>query len=363
MHKETVRVSGEETGTRDVIKSLRNIQDHKAFFRDLSKINKPLNQNDIRISFDGSDRALLNNNVAVAPNELRSDLRLQSPEVVFADVPSRPQPNATAASTSSAYGGEPVCGSGLMNTSQVTSGSDMSLLNSRTLSGVAISVGQLAFKFYMDNRELIAEQCQIHFDDRFVEDIQRILSFLADRAHQALPAYLASVAVDYLNSRMITVFNNRYLQRIMHVMQDQIYENYEHIVDGLRHIQSRIMDELGFRETILNLLEDLTHVVVEKIVRIAKFSYTALLDTNNGITEYQPFEDYFDDILQLLIKLSREFNVDFSSYIILIERIDMEEIHLNVTAFYRGMRHINTSPATKCKTCGGSYKVLPLASN
>lgn len=359
MFKETVRVSGSDVGTRDVIKSLRNIPDRNAFFRDLNKINKSLNQNNIKISFDGSDKALLNHNVAVTPSELRADLRLQSPEVVFANVPSQPQPNATRASTSSAVFGEPVYGSRLMNSSQVNPTSDSSLLNSLNLTGNAIAIGRLAHEFYMDNHELIADQCQIHFDARFVDDIQRILYFLADRAEQAIADYLAWVTVDYLNSRIRSVFNNRFLQQAIN--QIPIYISYDHIVDGLRHIQSRIMDELGFRETILNLLEDLTHVVVDKIVLIAKFSYFAMMDSNNGSNEYQPFENYFDDVLQLLINLASKFNVDFSCYIILIERIDMEEIHLNVSAFYRGLRSNNTSPANKCTACGGSYTVSPLA--
>lgn len=363
MFKETVRVSGPDAGTRDVIKSLRNIPNRNAFFRDLNKINKPLNENNIKISFDGSDKALLNHNVAVTPSELRSDLRLHSPEVVFADVPSRPQPNATRASTSSAAFGEPVYSSGLMNTLQVYPTLDSSFLNSLNLAGNAINLCRLAYDFFMDNRELIAEQCQIHFDNRFVDDIHRILRFLADRAGKDFADYLAWVTVDYLNSRIRSVFNNRYLQLAMRLIQGEIYVHYDHIVDGLRHIQSRIMDELGFRETILNLLENLTHVVVDKIVRIAKFSYSAMLDSNNGITEYQPFENYFDDVLQLLINMASQFDVDFSSYIILIERIDMEEIHLNISAFFRGLRSSNTSPAKKCEACGGSFTVSPLATN
>lgn len=353
MFKETVRVSGPEAGTRDVIKSLRNIPDRNAFFRDLNKINKPLNQNNIKISFDGTDKALLNHDVAVTPSELRSNLRLQAPEVVFADVPSRPQANATRASSSSAAFGEPVYGSGTMTTSQVCPTSDISLLKSLNLSGTAQNLGWLAFRFYMDNRELIAEQCQIHFDERFVDDIHRMLCFLADRAKQTFEDYLAWVTVDYLNSHIRSVFNNRYLRL---ASQGQSLISYDHVVDGLRHIQSRIMDELGFRETILNLLEDLTHVVVDKIVRIAKFSYSTMLDLNNG-DEYHPFENYFDNVLRHLIDLSIRLNLDFSSYIILIERIDMEEIHLNVSAFYRGLRSCNTAPPITCEVCGGSFSV------
>lgn len=360
MFKETVRVSGSDTGTRDVIKSLRNIPDRNTFFRDLNKVNKQLNQNNIKISFDGSDKALLNHNVAVTPSELRSDLRLQSPEVVFGNVPSRPQPNATRASTSSAAFGEPVHGSGLMNNLQAQPKSDMSSLNSLNLVGIAIRVGRLAYDFYMDNRELIAEQCQIHFDERFVDDIHRILCFLAERAQKPFNDYLASVTVDFLNSHIRIVFNNRYLQIATRLIQDQIYVHYDHIADGLRHIQSRIMDELGFRETILNLLEDLTHVVVDKIIRIVKFSYFAMMDLNNESFEYHPFENYFDDVLQALINLAKQFNVDFSDYIILIERMDMEEIHLNVSAFYKGLRSSKTSTAKKCEACGGSYTISPL---
>lgn len=93
MSKETVRLRGGDTGRSDIIRSLKNIPDQKEFFRDVYKINKELNKNNIKISFGPDGKALLNTAEPFKPSELRAQLKQNAPASVFANIPENPEVN------------------------------------------------------------------------------------------------------------------------------------------------------------------------------------------------------------------------------------------------------------------------------
>lgn len=99
MTKETIRLNGGDAGRRDVIRSLKNIPDQRAFFRDIYKINKQLNANNARVSFSPDGKAILNNAETVHPTELRQQLRINSPANVFSNIPPIPEGNLISANS------------------------------------------------------------------------------------------------------------------------------------------------------------------------------------------------------------------------------------------------------------------------
>ncbi|KAG4071418.1 hypothetical protein HA402_011572 [Bradysia odoriphaga] len=94
--KETIRQKGVDAGHVDVIRSLRNIKEPKQFFGDAYKVNKELNKNNIRMSLNGDGEILLNDGVATTPTELRNNLKQQSSENVFANLPTIPDSHPAA---------------------------------------------------------------------------------------------------------------------------------------------------------------------------------------------------------------------------------------------------------------------------
>uniref|UniRef100_A0A1B0CZ15 Uncharacterized protein n=1 Tax=Phlebotomus papatasi TaxID=29031 RepID=A0A1B0CZ15_PHLPP len=93
MAKETIRLNGESQGKADIIRSLRKVPDHKAYFRDMQKINKDLNSAKVKVSFGGDSEPLLNGQPSKAmPNEIRANLKAGSAATVFEGVaPHDPQ--------------------------------------------------------------------------------------------------------------------------------------------------------------------------------------------------------------------------------------------------------------------------------
>ncbi|XP_077291241.1 uncharacterized protein LOC143914775 [Arctopsyche grandis] len=73
MAAETRRRTGDITkGNAEVIRSMRQITDKDAFFSSAVRMNKQLNQNNVKISFGGTGEALLNGQHAVNPDILIS---------------------------------------------------------------------------------------------------------------------------------------------------------------------------------------------------------------------------------------------------------------------------------------------------
>lgn len=97
MVKETIRLKGVDAGHVDVIRSLRNIKEHKQFFNDAYKVNKELNKNNIRISLGPEGEILLNDGKATTPTELRNNLKELPSEGVFANLPTIPDSHPAAA--------------------------------------------------------------------------------------------------------------------------------------------------------------------------------------------------------------------------------------------------------------------------
>lgn len=93
MSKETVRLKGGSAGRSDIIRSLKNIPDRPEYFRDIYKINKELNRNNIKISFGADGKAVMNAAEPFKPAELRQQLKQNAPVVVFSNVPDNPEVN------------------------------------------------------------------------------------------------------------------------------------------------------------------------------------------------------------------------------------------------------------------------------
>lgn len=98
--KETIRQKGVDAGHVDVIRSLRNIHEPKQFFSDAYKVNKELNKNNVRMSLNADGEIVLNDGVATTPTELRNNLRQQSSETVFANMPTIPDSHPAAGKVS-----------------------------------------------------------------------------------------------------------------------------------------------------------------------------------------------------------------------------------------------------------------------
>jgi len=109
MYKESIRVSGVDASKSDLIRTLRNIPDKHQFFRDIYKVNKNLNQNNIRISFKGEPGvAFLNHEVPIAPSALRENLRTNAANQVFSGVPEIPISRTTSNVVNSNSSLEPI---------------------------------------------------------------------------------------------------------------------------------------------------------------------------------------------------------------------------------------------------------------
>lgn len=98
--KETIRQKGADAGHVDVIRSLRNIKEPRQFFGDAYKVNKELNKNNIRMSLNADGEILLNDGKATTPTELRNNLKQQSSDSVFANLPTIPDSHPAAAQVS-----------------------------------------------------------------------------------------------------------------------------------------------------------------------------------------------------------------------------------------------------------------------
>ncbi|GAB0090155.1 uncharacterized protein DMENIID0001_048450 [Sergentomyia squamirostris] len=88
MSKETIRLKGESAGKSDIIRSMKTISEPKKYFRDLYKVNKQLNQAEVKPSFGRDGKIVLNSAPSEAtPSEIRSQLKAQPPNQVFQDIP------------------------------------------------------------------------------------------------------------------------------------------------------------------------------------------------------------------------------------------------------------------------------------
>lgn len=369
LYNQTLRNSGPEAGTRDVIKALRNMNNPKSFFRDLYKVNSKLNQNNVKISFGPDGTVLMNEQVPVVPAELRNDLRNLPAHEVFANVPPMEQPMLTSPLNGSLQQA-PIHANSSQTIASTSSGGILAVTSYLIFKGLTIRVAQdlarWAYHFYQTNRQLLSEELQIHFDDRFFEDIWRITRFLARHTIDGLKVYLARVTAEILNERIRCVYDNRLVAATMSRIADALYLHYEHILQAMSHIQNRIANTESFMETILELLEDLTHVVVIKIVNIAKMLLIAFQNSDDAaqstIGESVEFENFFDEVFSVLITMARRSGlVDFSAFIILLEKSDMDEIHEEVSRVYKYLRQKLTSSTTiKCGQCCGSYSTITI---
>ncbi|XP_059608663.1 uncharacterized protein LOC132256331 [Phlebotomus argentipes] len=87
MAKETMRLNS-KTGKADIIRSLRKIPDQKSYFRDMYKMNKQLNNANVKPSFSGNAEPHLNSQPSNAmPSEIRANLRAAPAAQVFQEVP------------------------------------------------------------------------------------------------------------------------------------------------------------------------------------------------------------------------------------------------------------------------------------
>lgn len=367
MYSETIRVRGHEAGSVDVIKCLRNISSPKSFFRDMYKVNGVLNKNNVKISFDPSGAALLNQHVSVAPAELRSNLRTLPAEQVFANVPPTMESTSLPANVQNngAFVSNNNClaspSNGMMMSRIFVELKDLSLKAAPSL------LARFTYNFYVENRELLEDQLQIHYDERFLEDIWRIVQFLARRVAGGVEVYLANVTANTFNELLYRIFNNRYVAAIMPsggATTSALFVRCEQILENMGDIRRRIMNTDSFMETILNLLEDLTHTVVDKIVTITKMLLIDMQnsrckgdrDTGNNVD----FESFFDQVLRTLMGIAKDLNlVDFSSFILLLENEDFDEVQQMVSRFFDNIRRrLESSAVVKCTTCRGSYTLL-----
>lgn len=74
-YKETIRLKGQNQGKMDVIRALNKMPDSKQPLNDLFKINKQLNENGLKASFNPDGKILLNNDLAIESGVLRQNLQ------------------------------------------------------------------------------------------------------------------------------------------------------------------------------------------------------------------------------------------------------------------------------------------------
>lgn len=358
MFKETIRVQGKEVGTRHVIKSLRSIPNIKGFFSDLHKVNKTLNKNNVKISFAGTDQAILNGQVGVAPSELRNNLRHMSGEQIFANVPIIPETNLTGAAGNLKT--PMYCQDGTLT-------NNISLFVKQSTNFLNFTMDQnlkivsYIWKFYTEHEELIKEHCHIRFDNNFVKDVLTCITFIANKATKTVYEYLEQYSVSELNERLLLVYNNQLVAKFLNttdVVGNRIF-HYNEILEILTHVRERIIDADKFEELILCLMEDLTMAVIEKLVIIANISFCSMIEFVAAVAQhYVTFEDYFEKIITAILHLAGQNGFrDISPYVLLMDKIDLDQLHLNVSSFYNNLRNRKTT-VTKCKTCPGSYSVM-----
>uniref|UniRef100_A0A1B0C8P3 DUF4781 domain-containing protein n=1 Tax=Lutzomyia longipalpis TaxID=7200 RepID=A0A1B0C8P3_LUTLO len=96
MSKETIRLKGESTGKADIVRNLKKIPDHKEYFRDMYKVNKQLNEANVKPSFGSDGQMQLNGQPGnTVPSELRANLKAASTAEVFSSIPAH-DPNLGA---------------------------------------------------------------------------------------------------------------------------------------------------------------------------------------------------------------------------------------------------------------------------
>lgn len=364
MYKETIRVNGVEVGTRHVIKSLQSIPDVKGFFSDLHKVNKTLNKNNVKISFAGTDQAMLNGQVGVLPSELRTNLRQVSVggDNVFSNVPSIPETNLTVAAGNLQTPMHSEDGGLLRNTlpSPVRQIMQSPMFIKFTMEQ-SLKVINFIWRFYNENEELIRERCEIRFDSNFVSDVLSCITFLAEKLGKTVYEYLEYYGLSALNEKMLTIYNNQLVAKCLNavdVTERRVF-HYEEMLEILTHIRDKIKDEHSFKELILRLMEDLTIKVIEKLIIIANISFCSMLDFIVAVAErYITFEDYFQNVITIVLQLAAQSGFrDISFYILLLDNIDLETIHSNVSLFYNHFRDKKETTA-KCKICPGAFSII-----
>lgn len=361
MLKETIRSNG-ESGTADVIRSLRSISNHKGFFRDLFKINAKLNENKVKISFDRSGRPVLNGDVHFDAAQLRADLRQMPSTEVFANFVSSANGETAVASSAVVTGGRSSGGqrssrSQPMELPMAVLSSIVKYLSSqfKRRFGDPQQLVCFVWRYYSENRDLIHDRLNIHFDQRFVSDVSIALVFIAQQAGQLIGQFIEETAAGVVWMRLNDMYESRWAELTMRVVYRSPRELYDSMLAGLDAVRQYISDGLGFRRTVEVLLDDLATEVVCRLLRLSQISFDTIVAM--GLSQFPSFESFFGEILEVVTIMAQKagFN-DLSLYVLLMKRKEMDALHVLATDFYERMNG-RTMGAKRCEKCGGSFSV------
>lgn len=360
MSKETIRVNGIENGTKDIIRSLRSITDQKGYFRDVYKINKSLNKQDVKISFSGEEHLLLNSAVPAKPSDLRTGLRNIPPETVFNEVPSIPKSNITTgkvATSSNSLGSKTVpLSTGIgVNTNELANNNDVTLLIAPlTLTAPAmLKLMNWTHKAFNQNAYVLQNILSMEFDD-YYQFISRICSVLAQHFDINASDYIVSHGFDFLNRFISKIVENNILYEESRAANLQFIRADE-VLNMLDNVRSKITDEQSIETTIMNLLEEFTDVIVMKLIDIAIAIYRQFERIPH---HFVPFEICFDDILQFVKQIQDKFHINITDYVIILESLDVTKCYAELCKYNkRYLERNNCEQFQKCSTCIGHYSV------
>lgn len=365
MLKETIRLNG-ENGAADVIRSLRSIGNHRGFFQDLFKINKQLNENKIKISFDSNGRPVLNGEVPFESSQLRAELQQNPGTDVLRNMTSGNQSGGVGASVGSGYRNSPVVSSN--NSSCNTTWSTAKSIGQNLSDEVKFRIGgaadgirmmhvvSFAFRCFQQNQHLFADRLSLHFDNRFVDDVCRILLFLAEQAREELFTFMASVGQQVLFDRLSRLYESRWLEVGLRVSVGSVYAMFDKIMATFGRLADHIRDMRGFRQTVLDLLQDMSETVVERLLELSKVSFGSMLEMARN--QRLSFDAYFVDVLEIVTVMATQSGIgDLSVFVLLMERKQVQELHKRVSQYFVRMRDRSLA-AKRCTLCSGSFAMM-----
>lgn len=214
---------------------------------------------------------------------------------------------------------------------------------------------QFVWRFYQQNDQLINEQLRIHFDGRFIGDVCRIVRFLAKQSGKIVLEYLQFIGEQAIYGKLAVLYENRFLQMIARLAVGSLEGLFDGCVEVLNTFVRYIQDMNGFRETILALLEELSHRVVKRLLMLSKCSFGALLEM--GFQSMLSFDGFFGDLLEVVLQMARENGFhDLSMFVLCMDQVDMEKVHERITKQFEWMKN-HSKRAIKCKSCIGHYNI------
>lgn len=225
--------------------------------------------------------------------------------------------------------------------------------------GNPLQLVSFVWRYYAENRDLIADRLTIHFDGRFVEDVCRAVCFLADQAGQLCVRFVCDAAVPLVWRQLNAVYESRLAELTIRAMFGSLHELYESLAAGVARLGEYVHDANGFRETVVQLLDELGSEVVGRLLRVTDQSFGWLVAM--ALHEFPAFEAQFGEVLEVATAMAQQagFN-DMSLYVLLWERPQMDAVVKRVTAYYGRLVRRREGKMTKCEQCCGSYSVTAI---